>query len=618
MNFYANNSVNKLVEVISIEYGVSDSSTIEPSSYSPTQPALTQGKWLWIKTTYTNGEESISKSYMGEDGDNANVFDLSLSAQTYNKNLRDTEPTIVDVTVSLQGEYSAGTVSIMDENGNYLSYIVEKNSTAITPTYTQNVSDGDVLTLSIPKSVSYNVNVVMLSSTPVGSISKSIDCIDITVYNLNYGAINSLSGFTPVIGDYFVASANFSTFVASHPYMYTANGWTEITISSANANMLMELVSSATSSGVTIDQTNNALWTWCLNFVSENAVIANLFSQAITILNNGYIKSENYTPSSTYNNCEYDISNVDCERSFSVNADTFVNNTWGYGTYTIVCTSTYKSNPQSTEGTDDGTWSISLNGVQKATAQSCDGLHTYGIDIDFDGESYVTVEDDYFTITSSKQNISGQGFYLGSDGSFDCHNATMQNLAISGDSFFHGTLNTKVLKTILANPQEVPSGGIQGGVSLNQAKNITTTLKSNSYPKSPSYSHFTQLIPANLPDYPNSGVSYVAYYNESGSTYYALAFFDSSYNQINVNQMGLTLVGSSNTYNYIWTSGNSGLYFAENPVIKVYQGGEDAIHVDVPSANVEGITAVPISSIIAGEEVYYGNNKYRPLWVRTS
>lgn len=59
------------VTVSSIQYGTSTSASTQPSSWSTTAPtSLTKGMWLWVKTTYSNGDSATTKSYVGTDGTN--------------------------------------------------------------------------------------------------------------------------------------------------------------------------------------------------------------------------------------------------------------------------------------------------------------------------------------------------------------------------------------------------------------------------------------------------------------------------------------------------------------------------------------------------------------------
>lgn len=71
----------KSITVRSIEYGTSASATVAPSNWSSTAPTtLTKGTWLWVKTTYSDNNSSMTKSYIGTDGeDGSSVYIQSSS-----------------------------------------------------------------------------------------------------------------------------------------------------------------------------------------------------------------------------------------------------------------------------------------------------------------------------------------------------------------------------------------------------------------------------------------------------------------------------------------------------------------------------------------------------------
>ena len=59
------------VTVTKVEYGTSNSASTAPSSWSQTVPtSIDKGKWLWIKTTYSDSTTATTKSYVGTDGTN--------------------------------------------------------------------------------------------------------------------------------------------------------------------------------------------------------------------------------------------------------------------------------------------------------------------------------------------------------------------------------------------------------------------------------------------------------------------------------------------------------------------------------------------------------------------
>lgn len=298
---------------------------------------------------------------------------------------------------------------------------------------------------------------------------------------------------------YYVPSttgSNLSTYYKRGVAYYRSSGdwYNELTATTENSAKMLKCLGSVLSNP-NIQPYEGALYGWFRDLTVLNAVIENLtantafidslFSKNINVLDPGYIQSSNYIPESERNICEYDLSEV-YPGSFSLDEDTFVNSTWGYGTYKIECTRAYKSNPQSSEGTDDGEWSIMKDNVQMATTSDCDGLEYYGISIYFDGEGSTTNVGNYFTIVSSKQTIQGQGFYLGSDGAFNCNNANANNLVITGKSFFSGSFECAAIKTVMSSP-DVPQGATATAQTsgsnwqMNQARLLYNALNSLGY-----------------------------------------------------------------------------------------------------------------------------------------
>lgn len=56
------------VTVSSIQYGVSNSASATPSWSTTVPTSIDKGKWLWVKTNYSNNTSAITKSYTGTDG----------------------------------------------------------------------------------------------------------------------------------------------------------------------------------------------------------------------------------------------------------------------------------------------------------------------------------------------------------------------------------------------------------------------------------------------------------------------------------------------------------------------------------------------------------------------
>ena len=107
----------------------------------------------------------------------------------------------------------------------------------------------------------------------------------------------SKEGLGLIPGDYFVAGAAFTdgggTYNAGFAYVYDGTSWDPMDITDVdNAIKAQSLLDDLTSAGIQIPQSSSvySIWLWAKNFVSQNAVINNLFSQAITILTGGHIK----------------------------------------------------------------------------------------------------------------------------------------------------------------------------------------------------------------------------------------------------------------------------------------------------------------------------------------
>ena len=93
---------------------------------------------------------------------------------------------------------------------------------------------------------------------------------------------------------YYTASGQINN--AGYAYIRSGASWVEMNITNeANAiraSKLLDDLTAAYANGIQIPASvsNYSMWTWAKNFVAQNAMIQNLFSQAITILSGGYIK----------------------------------------------------------------------------------------------------------------------------------------------------------------------------------------------------------------------------------------------------------------------------------------------------------------------------------------
>ena len=75
----------KGISTTTITYGVSNSSTTEPSNWVSTVPTLNQGDWLWVRTVYTYTDTTTSqfdtKTYVGTDGQDGSSITITSSTK---------------------------------------------------------------------------------------------------------------------------------------------------------------------------------------------------------------------------------------------------------------------------------------------------------------------------------------------------------------------------------------------------------------------------------------------------------------------------------------------------------------------------------------------------------
>lgn len=100
--------------VSKVEYGISNGSDTQPSSWSTTAPtSVDRGKWLWCKTTYSNNSVALNKSYVGTDGDDG----TSVFVRSTSKSGKVTTVTFSDGTTMAISDGQDGTNGINGVNG---------------------------------------------------------------------------------------------------------------------------------------------------------------------------------------------------------------------------------------------------------------------------------------------------------------------------------------------------------------------------------------------------------------------------------------------------------------------------------------------------------------------
>lgn len=231
-------SLDSVVSIKSIDrmYAASSTQTQPTSGWSPTIPVLdpVNNKYLWLRerVLYTNGTEQLVYSLLGvygDAGEDANILELDLTSPTYQHNKRSSGSDSINASVSLQGLYTSGVVTVKGPLDNLLAYITEKNGSAITPTSSISVVDGDTFKLSIPYANDFDIKVTLTSTD---TVERIISPIDSTNYGFNYGLLASAptasSNPTPIYEagkatDFYTNSTDGIT------YEYTGSSWVACT-----------------------------------------------------------------------------------------------------------------------------------------------------------------------------------------------------------------------------------------------------------------------------------------------------------------------------------------------------------------------------------------------------
>ena len=242
----------------------------------------------------------------------------------------------------------------------------------------------------------------------------------------------SESGLGLIPGDYFVAGATFTdrgvTYNAGFAYTYNGTSWEGLDITDvANAKKASDLLDSLTTGGYNIPESTSvySIWLWVKNFAAMNALIKNLFTHNITVLDDGCIHSEYYNDDGsvvvintlTFTGSGIGVFLIEAEWNAAIAM-------YGPGVYKWVCDDTQDFWDKST--TDP---------VNPLDSKSTAGLQAYGI--------YVTgTPSRYDTITVTVAPAHEKGFWLGADGELKCENGTF-NGEIIANKFAFGNIGLK-------------------------------------------------------------------------------------------------------------------------------------------------------------------------------
>ena len=230
----------------------------------------------------------------GETGEEAKVWDFSMTSETYSINRRSSSDN-ADITLAsdIQGySITSPSWSVVDANGtSFNSWL--------------SATTGASVTLTIPYiNSAVSPLEVRMSYSGMATVIKNLTGVDETyepigMYLGEFSALPTtpIEGDTFISGDYFIASTAFTgtdgnSYLQAVPYYYNGSSWYNVLDinSSTNAEKALKCLSGILDNGITVPNSNDTHWGWFANLVAQNAVIQNLFARAINILSNGYIR----------------------------------------------------------------------------------------------------------------------------------------------------------------------------------------------------------------------------------------------------------------------------------------------------------------------------------------
>ena len=407
-----------------------------------------------------------------------------------------------------------------------LTYFVGANAQTTT---------GSTPILRIYKQETYDeIKVTMHSLDNVHSITKVIKINNETEYDHDFGAWEPSGGYQlpdhftvggvdydVIPGDFFVAKSTFTTggdtYSEGVPYEYKNNSWhNEVSASAENAPKLLSCLGNVLSDP-NIQPSTAAIYGWFENLVAKNAVISNLFSQKIVILDNGCIHSDYYDDDGNVNlTATASLTHFQAGSNFTVtlNVNTFLSAcVYQMGTYEWEC--------------DDSNAYWDKKSGNPLSSGNASVLAGYGIAI-----SGTTLRFDKIVITVSPVSDAASGFWLGANGELKCYSATAQNMTISGSSTFKGTFDCAAIRSSYGAPT-VANTATASTISSSQAANLRTTIANIGYADNTKYACRIQGV--------SSPVAYMSmkYSVEGGGfgvTIYtnAITFYDSYFNPVDI------------------------------------------------------------------------------------
>ena len=304
-----------------------------------------------------------------------------------------------------------------------------------TPLTVTTVTTDTEWTVTVPKNT--QASAVIITAT-AGTIieSASVSFVDKTVYNLFHGIQDDATDITAtkLTGDFYYNKTDGIT------YVWDGNGWSELALTSADsAEKLLTALNSALQANppISLDvMSNKNTVSWFNTIIASKAVIDNLFSKTITILNNGSISSHNFSEVNGFVSQGFKISSSGLgqfgEGTQLGNVDIRITDQVGQTPVQLLTTSKYaagdsfsvlpKSRWSADEVLSNSThWNYCQSPYTDNPTVSYNGTNYYPLKSDFmfkPGESsdYVLVFDKACTVTL---NFNGSVSGIGRWGSYD-------------------------------------------------------------------------------------------------------------------------------------------------------------------------------------------------------
>lgn len=245
-------------------------------SFSRTYSSGSFGPWVELGT----------KGDKGDAGTPAKVFSLTCDKNSVIRNDRLSSYSM-DYTFTVEVQGYSGLV-VVKVNG------TEKTLSQSGTRYT--------LKYSLPFKYAQALTVVAyLEGAEMARLELTV--MDQTISNLFLGSKSALPTETDygslLDGDYFVANADFSSYVKGWPYVYRNGAWSALDSSDRDfGEKMLQVASEVLDKDIQVPS-GSPVYRYMKNFVAQNAVIANLFARKIKLLDQGEIASDNYydTPS---------------------------------------------------------------------------------------------------------------------------------------------------------------------------------------------------------------------------------------------------------------------------------------------------------------------------------